>query len=209
VLDLEASDAGMANRVQRASDGRILFVDARTTNFRKIDSKTLDLTIEKRIDHFLGGALHLSAAATRNLSFKVQTSANAPAIEQVRNASANFFFPVRWNGNAQIRWEGKECSMGWTVRYFDSILVNPAYVASQGSNEIDREFEHDARVSWRFRAHEGDTGIGRLLDQTTVSLGVKNVFNRAPRFYAGGILGVYDGDSLYGRSIWIQLRKNF
>jgi hypothetical protein len=45
-----------------------------------------------------------------------------------------------------------------------------------------------------------------------MSFGVKNVFNRKPRFFVGpglSSIGVAPGDSILGRSLWLQLGREF
>ena len=44
----------------------------------------------------------------------------------------------------------------------------------------------------------------------SVTFGVKNVFDRDPRFWAGSVdYGVAPYDSIMGRSVWLRLGKSF
>jgi iron complex outermembrane receptor protein len=212
VLDLEAADPQLAARVQRDAAGVLLFVDARNINFRQVVSKTMDITLEQRFENVFGGRLFLNMAATKNMSFKIQTSASTPLMEQIRNplASNASVFPIQWNGNAQLRWEGSQWTLGWAARYFDYVLVRPAEFIAQGSDRLPAGYEHEAFAAYRFADAAGGRLLSGLLSDASVTLGVKNVFDREPRFQASNfVAGVYGADSIYGRSGWLQFRKGF
>ncbi len=211
VLDLEATDPQLASRVQRDASGRITLVDSRSINFARIASKTLDITLEQQVPNVWGGRIVFTAAATKNLSFKIQTSAKSQAVEQVENPLGTYGFSfVRWNGNGQVRWEGRRWTVGWSTRYFDDVLVRPVDFAAQGKDRIEWAHEHSAFVSHRFseKALGGRWGIA--LKDTTATVGIKNVFDRKPRFQgSNSTTGYYGADSAYGRSFWVQLRRDF
>ena len=209
VLDLEASDPRIASRVQRDSSGRIALVDARTINFREIVSKTADLGVDGHIRNVLGGRLLFAAAATKNISFKLQSSANAPAEEQVRmpdTAYGGLF--TEWAANGSIRWEGDRWSFGWTTRYYDDVLVRTANRKAQGSDRAEWAMDHDFAIGYRASKSEGSWGS--WLADTSITVGVKNMFDRKPRFSGGDVeLGIIRADSLFGRSIWVHATKEF
>ncbi len=213
VLDLEADLPG---RVQRAAPdghpsgaGPLAFVDARNLNFRQIRSRSLDLSVEQVLRDVRGGDLHLSLTGTRNLSFKVQSTNTTPAVEQVGNADAAAARQIKWNANAQARWEGRRWTFGWTVRYFDKLLVAPADILLQGDDVAGRAYNHDVFVLHRLKPR-GDSGWARLVDDTTITVGIKNLFDRRPRFWAADTdRGIAPYDSVAGRTIWMQLRRNF
>ncbi|MSU53321.1 MAG: hypothetical protein EXS41_08005 [Opitutaceae bacterium] len=210
-IDLEADLPGRITR--GAPDGHpsgvgpITFVDARGVNFRQISSKSLDLSAEHTLRDVRGGNLILTLTATRNFSYKVQATASSTADEQVGNPLASAAQQLEWNGNAQARWEGRRYTFGWSGRYFDDILARPTDYALQGSDRAEWAINHDLFVGYRF------TGAGRwshLLDGTSLTFGVRNVLDRAPRFWAASAdRGIAPFDSLAGRTIWLQLRRNF
>lgn len=210
VLDLESSASAIAGRVQRSAGGEIVFVDARNINFASIVSKTADFSIEKRVDNVFGGTVVLTGTATKNISFKIQTSVRDNPVEQVRNPSARAFFPVEWNANVQLRWEGERWTIGWGTRLFDDVLVPPSSYLVQGNDRIERDYEHSAFVSYRTPGPTKRNLKGWLLRDLSVSLGIKNIMDRDPRFDATAqYVGYFRGDSVYGRSMWLQVRKGF
>lgn len=210
VLDLESTDPQLAARVQRSSSGAITFVDARNMNFREISSRSLDLTLSQRFENVFGGQLTITAAGSQNLSFKVQSSAAAAALEQVRNPSAIFSQALRWNANGQIQWENRQWTLGWDARFYDSILANPADIVAQGSDRAPWGIEHGMFVGYRIPRFSGHRFLQAMLEDTSVTVGVRNVFDRSPRYWAANPnFGYLSFDSVYGRSAWIQVRRNF
>ncbi len=196
--------------------GEIAFVDRRFVNFRQIASRSMDFSVEQRLENIVGGRLVLTAAATRNISFKVQLTNTGPAVEQVRNPAGAFSQQIAWNGNAQVRWEGPQWSVGWSVRYFDYLLVpqpvaNPTqWFLLQGGDRAPRALNHDLNVNYRAPAVQNSRGLQGLLSGTSLTFGVKNVFDRTPRFWAPSTdRGVAPYDSILGRSVWMQMRKDF
>jgi len=218
-INLESEVPGIVQRgtPDASGAGAITFVDLRNTNLRQIASKSLDFTLEQRLDNVLGGRLVLTAIATRNISFKVQASNTGPAVEQVRNVTGSFYSrQIEWNGNAQVRWEGPRWSVGWSTRYFDYILVqqpttNPTlHTVLQGSDRAPRAFSHDLNVNYRAPAVQNPRGLQSLLAGTSLTFGVKDVFDRTPRFWApANNRGVAPYDSIMGRSVWMRMTKDF
>ncbi len=190
--------------------GPITFVDRRAINLRQVSSRSMDFSVQQEIQNMAGGRLILSAVASRNISFKVQATNSGPAEEQVRSLTGAFGRQIEWNGNAQVRWEGQQWGFGWSTRYLDYILVQTTYLLLQGADRAPRALEHDLNVSYRASSAGGAGRLQWLLEGTSVNFGVRNVFNREPRFWAASTdRGVAPFDSITGRSIWMQMRKDF
>lgn len=215
VLNLEASDPRIASRVRRNASGTIEFIDATSINLRQIATKRADFAISQSIRHVLGGDITISATAARVISVKVQTSVTTAPQEQVRQPMAAFSPSiVEWNGNAQIRWDCSRWGGGWSIRYYDDILSFPHPIRSllQGSDRIEDAFDHDFSVTLRPLNKSNKRGVFSLLDACTINVGVKNVFNRAPRFspdFGEGFGGYALPDSVAGRSYWMSFQKSF
>jgi hypothetical protein len=208
VLDLEASDPRVAGRVQRNSAGSITYIDASTMNFARVINKSANLTLSQRVDEVFGGQLTFTAAAAKNISYKIQSSATTDPLEQVRVPTRGNV--GRWNANAQVSWEGKQWSFGWDTQYMDSVLVTPFWLVAQGGDRLDWTLEHGAFASYRLPRVASDKWRRWLLSELNISLGAKNIFDRAPRFEARNSSSyVYGGDSVYGRTIWLNVKKNF
>jgi outer membrane receptor protein involved in Fe transport len=219
VLNLEMD---FPDRVQRAAPlsgapngvGVVTYVDARNINFRQITARSADLTVEQIVPDMLGGRLIITAAVTKQISVKVQTTNSAPPVEQVRNPAApDITRQLKWNGNAQVRWEKDQWVVGWSGRYYDYLLVNPTptILLRQNSDRAGAEIDHDVFFAYRFPdAAPGSRRNSRLLAGTSITCGVKNVFDREPRFWASDLTrGVAPYDSIIGRTVWMQVRRNF
>jgi len=207
VLDLELDNPSVAERVQRDGAGNILFIDARYINFLEVLSRSGNLSLHQEFDGIAGGQLALSAAVTKTISYKLQSSASAPSVEQVRKptSSSTYYFPVQWNGNAQLTWQGDSWGMGWDVRYFDDMLVRTSQLVAQGSSVIPSAVEHGLNVSYETAVAERAT----LLSGVSFNFGIKNVFDRRPRLDVGNTaLGYATPDSVFGRTFWLQVRKS-
>lgn len=188
--------------------GPITFVDGRQVNFLQITSKSADFNLEFQLPELAGGRLFFSFAASKFISFKVQTSISSPAVEQVRNPTAAFSRAVEWNGNGQLRWERGPWIVGWNTRYFDDILALPANYVVQGGDRAEWALEHDFMLSYRFPEFGQPRGWRRWLADTSVTVVVKNLFDREPRFWAANSgLGYVAQDSIVGRSVSFQVRK--
>jgi iron complex outermembrane receptor protein len=216
VVDLEL-DPLMHGRVRRASAepnapggvGVITFVDARNINFRQIIVRSVDATLNYSIENVLGGRITFLAAATKNLSFKLQTTNSAPAVEQVRNPTAALSRQLKWNANSQIRWERDRILLSWSARYYDDVLAAPADQMVLGSYRASSEIEHDISASYRFSPKTRQTAACWLLDDVVVSVGARNLFDREPRFWVANTgRGIVPFDSYAGRTIWFTYRKN-
>jgi outer membrane receptor protein involved in Fe transport len=221
-VSLEQEIPGLVQRGAPDGDasgvGPIIFIDQRYINLRQVSSRSLDINLEQHIADMSGGRLLLTVAATKNMSFKVQASNTGPAEEQVRNPVSSLSRQIAWNGNAQLRWEGPQWSFGWSARYFDYLLVGTAGITGannlqlQGSDRAPRKISHDLNINYRAPALGDATGLGSLFVGTAFTLGIKNVFDREPRFWAASTqqgIAPYEGSTLAGRTVWIQMRKGF
>jgi outer membrane receptor protein involved in Fe transport len=215
-LDLEATSPQISERIQRAAPepgapdgvGRVTFVNARSININEISSKSLDLSVDYAIEKLAGGRLVLGAAASKLISQKIQTSPDTPPVEFAGNRELG---PVPvWGGNVQARWESVQWSIGWSARYFDALLVKSAFVVAQGGDRVGSAFEHDVFANYRIAPSQAASGLREILSGASISLGIRNVFDREPRFWAEAYeRGVAPYDSVGGRNLWLQVRKTF
>jgi outer membrane receptor protein involved in Fe transport len=213
-LDYETIDPRMGARISRGTPepgapngvGPITFVDARYINLFQITNRAADFRIEYTREDVQNGRLIIALEGTKNISFKRQTSAGVPAIELLNDPTLSD--GVRWGGNLQLRWEGRRWTFGWAARYLDSLLVNPVDFVAQGAQSTDSAIDHDAYANWRLPDPMDSARFSWLLSDMSLSFGVKNVFDRTPRFWAAmADRGVVPYDSVMGRSFWIQIRK--
>jgi outer membrane receptor protein involved in Fe transport len=194
--------------------GPIEFVDLRSVNVGEVSSRSLDISLTQTVDGVGPGRMVFSLLASKNISFKLL------GVEKVRNNSGFSFDQrqLKWNGNAQIRWEGPQWGFGWSTRYLDHLLVTvhpflPDYSILQGGDRAPQAFNHDLNISYRAPATQNPLGAQWLLSGTAFTFGVKNVFDRAPRFWTqgGATRGIapYDSDIVRGRTVWFRASKDF
>lgn len=221
-IDLE-TDPAIGARISRQPPepgapngvGAIVFVDTRFINFAKVSSKSLDIMVEHSFPEVFGGRFFMSVAASKNISFLRQTSNRLPAVEQVRNLNAeNWSQQLRWNGNSQVGWQGRRFTAGISTRFYDYLLVPARQLLGQGSDRAPRAFEHDVFAAYRWPTREGGSGFTSFMSDATISLGIKNAFDREPRYWASpgdafGSYGFVSIDSVSGRTFWVQLRKGW
>lgn len=215
ILDLETSDPTIGALVTRAAPtagapngvGAITFVDAHTLNLFKVTNSSADISADYTVEEVRGGRLNFALSATKNISFKRQVTAATPAVEYLTNPTLSD--GSQWAGNLQVNWEGRRWSFGWSARYLDSLRVNPADYVAQGAQTVRSAFDHDVFANYRFpKAPKGERW-GWILSDTSISFGVKNVFDREPRFWAAAVdRGVVPYDSAMGRRFWVQIRRN-
>lgn len=214
VIDMEDL---LPARIQRAaSDGHasgvgpIIFVDSRTINLRQMASKSVDIAAEHTFPKFLGGELELGVFATKQLSFEVQAVATAGPVEQVRNPTAAFSLAVEWSGNVNIRYKRGLWAIGWTSRYYDDILARPTEYIVQGSDRAEQALEHDAFVTIKLNPNEDARGFRKLVSGSSFSLGIKNIWDRKPRYWSlTNATGYLAQDSVMGRSVWARFQREF
>jgi outer membrane receptor protein involved in Fe transport len=111
-----------------------------------------------------------------------------------------------------LNWEGCRWGFGWGTQYFDDVLMAGYYSisAAQLSDRAPWALNHDVTVSYRTSANENARGFGTLFSDSSITLGIKNVLNREPRFWVLSTdYGVAPYDSMMGREVWLQLRKSF
>ncbi len=220
-------EPGLANpncdRISRAGGNPatavITNVDAAFINIGKLTSRGVDFNTRFRTDlgGFLGGAeLTVTAMLTRLLEQKEQVNPEAP----VRDFAGTIGTP-KWRGNLSAAVDSGPWTGVWRMRYIGDAqqLDTPAFAAPSPANacgilgapegvmcrDIDfvgSYFQHDVSLSYN-------------RDDWGVTLGVANVFDRAPPIIGQGRgparmnIVVQSGYDLIGRRAFLNLTKRY
>lgn len=213
------------DRVTRDSSGKITFVDATYMNTSVLSSERIDYQLSYEHDQVFGGQLGASLSASQYYSYKSQITVGYPVIENIGNPHGNWQRDEWPGANLALNWSRGSWNYGWTMRYLGRRLIalsgnfttqNPALssydqslIAVQGGTTIGSAMLHDFVVSYQNFPKAGTAGWRKWLENTRLSVGVKNLFNREARFaQSSPTYGVLD-DLTNARSVWISGTKSF
>jgi len=183
ILDEEAN---FSERIIRATPapgdpfgvGEVLQVNTTMMNMLKMETAGLDLGARYRFSAGEVGDFDLGLNATFTDYYREQTAFNTPLVDWVGIPSRNSSGPIDSRINANLLWQRRQWSAGWSAQYYDSYQINPSSttaVLSQGrSGKVSSQTYHDAFVRYHLPQRKG------LLAGTEFSFGVKNLFNQAP-----------------------------
>jgi iron complex outermembrane recepter protein len=185
--------------------GPIIGLNNQNMNVAEQRVEAIDLKLDYRQPLGGLGDVTVALAATRNLHNTVKFSASAPELENVRLSNV-----LPWQGNLELGWDRGPWSAQWVSRYFDSYCLlsgcteGPATL-SQGSTTVPSQLYHDVSVRYRF----AQGMLGSLLDDTDVSLGATNIFDRKPPVdLSTGVPYSTYGDPRLA-SYYLTVRKSF
>ncbi|WP_169804194.1 TonB-dependent receptor [Sphingomonas mali] len=192
-----------ADRAKGYTVGAITNVDVSWANLSYARSDSLDFAAS--YDHGLfGGALHIDANATWQLTLESQQSPSQPLNNFLGVAGASFFaFPgsggVSWKGNATASYSADKWSLGWRVHHFSGYWLSQDHSLQplQGSARVSAQTYHDLFGSYK------------ILPKTTLAAGVNNVLGTRPPVDTSSLF-LY---SFYGdpklRSFYVSLKQSF
>ncbi|MBL8269205.1 TonB-dependent receptor [Steroidobacter sp.] len=181
-----------ANRITRAapeagdpySVGPITQLDRRLVNVSHVAMEGFDVTLGYSHATERLGVFSFDLAVTMIDSFTRVLSPES-AEEDIAGQVANGG-PLKLRANATLGWERGNWSLGWTTLYYGPYdqYDSPLYLAAQGGTTVSHQVYHNLFAGYRF-ADQGRVGV---LSNTSITLGMRNVFNTLPPFdaYAGG-----------------------
>jgi outer membrane receptor protein involved in Fe transport len=221
------AESEFPSRVQRSAPvagspfavGPITVVDYSVLAANQAETDGFDFTASYTLKTASAGTFLLSSTATNIEHYKQQTVPNLPMQEMVNQVGNGG--PVKLKGNAELTWEFKHWTLGWTTTYYGAYQqfnLNGVTtdVLEQGSPTIPSQTYNDAFVGYRFPdpGHGDETSwASRSLSGVRIQLGLKDVFNKVPPFDAfySGVAGDYTsplGDPRL-RSYWLSVTKAF
>ena len=200
---------------QRGVIGAISFVNAEYVNAAARNIEGFDIGAEYRTPQFQIGRFILKTDATYTKKFEVQNSAG----QAFSNQRWRDGLPL-WRGNATVRWEKDNLSLGVLGRFVGTFQNTSAvndqaaagnytadYISSDRFLIVDSWWTFNAFGSYRFEKES--TVLGGALRSTTLRLGVNNVLGEDPPL-ADSQYGF--NQSLHnarGRSWYVDVTKRF
>lgn len=167
-------------------------VETRFVNTSALRVRGLDATGVYRFDVGADRVM-LSANASYMLDYKQQTTPTSAVIERIGIAS----FPAKFRGRASLDWTHGPVTVGIAVNH-----------TSAFRDMLGARIRPQTTFDLQARVEAPDAG---LLEGVSVSLNVRNVFDRAPPFYNNPFGVGYDpsnGD-IVGRYAFVQLTKTW
>jgi len=229
VAQLLANESVLPGRIVRGPNlptdqpgwaGPITLIDQSNVNIARAEVEAYDVQLDFRHETARFGSLDFFALATWQTHYKTQLLPSLLVVENVGIESSDFSsIPVKLKANAGLTWDYRDWTVGWNARYFDSYLVadptqalNAVTIKNQGNGgRVPSQVYHDLFMTYRFVSLGRASTASRLLSNTEVQLGVRNIFNTKPPFDAASILwGYYSilGDPRLA-SYYVSLKKSF
>ena len=203
--------------------GPIVFIDNTAINAPELMTASYNV----RADYTVGstfGQWDFSAVATSWQHYKQQSIIGGPLSEGINNpnftTNGTGLTLAKIKGNMTLDWTRGPFAAGWLTRYVGPYLLGSRYgiggafpVQGTVNGEVSSQIYHDAYVGYRL----GKTAIGsawwkRALAETSLQVGVRNLFNKIPPYDELGAQQ-FQYYSAYGdirlRSYYITLKKSF
>ncbi|MBS0481719.1 MAG: TonB-dependent receptor [Proteobacteria bacterium] len=187
----------------------IVYLDSSPINLSRSRVRSLDFAGTYTLETESAGKFQLSLMATKQIDFTRQFAPGAPSLNYVNWVG----YPSEWRANAGLDWSKDGFSAGLNFQYFDKTRVgNPTdsqatrdlYIKAQGGEYIGAQYYFDFYSS---------INLGRLSKNSVfqgmkLELGVRNIFDAAPKFYVYQERTAPNGDAL-GRRFSVNLTKEF
>lgn len=187
--------------------GPITFMDTSRVNAASARQEALDLQVKYGLDLDNGARLEFWGNGTWRLTSETQLLPGLPIIPSDNN----------FRGFYGVDYEKGGWGLGWTVRHYGSYpvanraLVSSATVlAAQGNNgRVPRQLLHDFSFRWRSGSYSDENAWRRILSNTEISGGIRNVFNKEPEVDINSP-GLYStaGDARL-RTYYVQMTYRF
>lgn len=220
-----ANEASFPGRVVRGPNlptdpegwaGPVLLVDASALNLSSTRVDSIDLQIDYEWTTARAGNFYWMTVLTRTEKFERKLTADTETFDAVGYSDG----PLAWRGQVGLRWERGPWGAGWQAQYYDSYSVelanpsvafqNPDRVRNQGRAHVPSQIYHDFFVRYRF---EGNTSS--WWNNTVISLGIQNVFDKEPPIIAPLSLTTFGSADYSGygdprlRRFELTIRKSF
>jgi outer membrane receptor protein involved in Fe transport len=206
--------------------GPVILIDDTTVNAVVNISSTYNLQLNYMLRTQKLGTWSFTGTGSMWQHYQVQTAVGLPLLEELSNPNPGNTTPntgfgfalAKSKGNIGVDWNKDSWAAGWVARYTGPYDLGTAYgpggsSATQGTINgwIPGQIYHDAYVRYRW----GKVGSGRpvwerAMANSSLTFGVKNVFDTRPPYDAAGGNGYY---SLYGdirmQDYYFTYKKSF
>ena len=171
-------------------------IDDRPINLATENSSGVDLALNGHSDFSRYGTVDFSATATLVQSYREQVFASTPPVDLLSHvggsnrslSAASPQLPVR--GRATLGWEKGNIRIGVTANYTSSYIAQTVKTASgQGSTLNNNQDFEDVSSStlWDLQLNYATSHLSWGRGRTTWTLGVRNLFDRAPSYRSDGV----------------------
>ncbi|MDB6170058.1 MAG: hypothetical protein JWM88_2922 [Verrucomicrobia bacterium] len=203
--------------------GPINSIDDSLVNLSLAEIEAYDIQVDYEIKTHALGTFDFFVLGTEQLHFRTRLAPTTPLLENVGyftiSSTANSV--LKFKGNAGLTWKFDRWTAGWTVNYFggyyaynasDSAATVAFRTLNQGSDHIPSQTYHDAFVSYRLPDADSSSRFwSKVRSGTEVTIGIRNIFNKAPPFDAQNTaFGYY---SYYGNprlaTYYVMLKHTF
>jgi hypothetical protein len=207
------------------SVGPIVLIDNTAINAPETTTSSYNVEIDYALLTQSLGKWQFAAIANFWQHYRIQSAIGGAFVEQLGNpyvtASGTGAGLAKFKGNASLEWSKGPFSLGWLVRYigpYNDGAANglggvTAYRLGTTDGWVSGQIYHDAYAEYRFGRSSGGPGWQRvLMNNSSVRVGVKNLFNRIPPYDGVNSIGLWDY-STYGdvrmANYYVALDKRF
>ncbi|MEO0794656.1 MAG: TonB-dependent receptor [Verrucomicrobiota bacterium] len=205
-------DQNNPNDVVRAGPmGPVIFVNSRYFNASRITTQGLDY----RIEYDYSITENIRTLASIGVNQVLSYDAEVPGVGELSFAGgfvdkrSNNLSPgaiPRWKGLASVYLFVYDASIGATVQYIGSYDDDSSFTLGGVPRTVEEYVKVNLVASYEFKNTESE-----ILDGTTVTVGVDNVFDESPPFAAGAFADGYDTSlySIQNRFVYGAISKQF
>jgi outer membrane receptor protein involved in Fe transport len=211
---------GPLNPGDTFSVGPITLLDATNLNATRFMTSMFNFSLDYTRRTAEWGVWALSGTGSMWQHNVTQAAIGAAQIENLSNPNPGSTTSpglAKFKGTLSLDWNRGHWGAGWVMRYTGPYTVGSLYgiggarpVQDTVDGWVSGQIYHDAHVRYRWdRAAGGSSRLARSLRNTTLTLGIKNIFDRLPPYDAAGSMLLY---SRYGdvrlASYYVSVRKS-
>jgi outer membrane receptor protein involved in Fe transport len=200
IIMQNALNGDFADRVVRDPDGVIDQVIAVRENLLDQEISGIDAQVNYATGNHSWGRINLQGNVTYLSSYKQPPAPGIEMIEQVGTYDPAFGTLARFRGNALVTWSVDALSLSYNGRYVGSVINKSSLMVNGEHLRAGDYLQHDLQASYDFEPED-----------ITLTLGVRNLFDRMPPFLEGNFDAAFDSSSFNstGRFFYTSIRKKF
>jgi iron complex outermembrane recepter protein len=206
--------------------GPIVLLDTTNINAPEISTSSYNLKLDYTLRTNALGRFDFSTIASSWQHFRQQTTIGGAVVEQLNNPNTTVVNSsvslglAKFKGTFGLDWSKGPFTAGWMTRYVSPYTIGSRFgiagtFPTQGTVDgwVSSQIYHDAYFGVKLGRETRESSWWRhALSDTSVQLGVRNVFNKAPPFDAlGGVTQQWY--STYGdarlASYYINVKRAF
>lgn len=172
--------------------------NANLINNARAETRSYDISLDYSFPLAQNGTVNVAATGTRMIRNISQVNQLTPFTN-----SAGLIGAPYWNAVGSVTWSNNSLSIGWATRYLDSYWLFEDHHPDSlfGMTQVSNTAYHDLTARYQFGKEAGVS----LLSGLELRAGIKNVFDKAPRFTPVGLYDSWGDPQL--RAYYISVRK--